>query len=270
MNMLTLMEDKRQMRIEILGLQAELYLERSKNAEKKQSTIKLPNGLAEKKIPIDCDTSNESETFKYINVTRGSCASNSLDSSTESLPDASELDSCDNEGLASCVNTATSTIDIENPDLVVKKKTESSTEANALVVLDNVQTNPSESQEPAPGVRMTRSRGRQKGTDLEVKDVSPEECENLAEETVARVSIDDHDHDNITSDNSKKESSKTDDKDETDSVEAASLPSPDYSVDGMSGMNKSAMGKGKRKLKGNLAASFHAPPLKKQTRRPKR
>lgn len=132
-----------------------------------------------------------------------------------------------------------------------------------------MQTNPSESNKgPAPSVRITRSRGLQKDAELEVEEVLPEKSETLAEESVAQVSVDDHD--NVTSDNSNEQSSKTDDKVETDRVEAASLLSPDYSVDGMSGMNKSATRKGKRKLKGCLVESFQASPLKKQRRRPKK
>jgi hypothetical protein len=254
--MLALMEEKRKMRIEILGLQAELYLERSKNANTKQSTIKLTDRITEQDHPVDCGISNQSETLNYRKVTRGQ------------LSDAPELDSSANDGRACCVNTTTSTLDNEHSDLVVKK-TEGRKKATALAVLDNVQTNPSESnKEPAPSVRITRSRGLQKDAELEVEEVLPDKSETVVDESVAQVSVDDHD--NVTSDHSNEQSSKTDDEVETDRVEAASLLSPDYFVDGMSGMNKSAIRKGKRKQKGSLVESFQAPPLKKQRRRPKK
>jgi hypothetical protein len=252
MNTLALKEEKLQMRIEILGLQAELYLER------KQSTIKLPDDVTKMEYPVDCDVSNESETLNFINVTRGSCPWNSVGSSTDSLPDASELDRSANDGLECCVKKATSTLDNEILDLVVKQA-EGSTEATALVVSDTVETNQSEShKEQVPSVRMTRSCGQQEDAEIKEKDVTAEISETLAEGTVARVRIDDHDV--VTSDNSKMQVSKADDKVETDPVEAVSLLSPGYSVDGM---NKCATGKGKCKLNGNVVASFQAPPLKK-------
>jgi hypothetical protein len=51
----------------------------------------------------------------------------------------------------------------------------------------------------------------------------------------------------------------------------ASSPSkeiPEFSVDGLSGLNKSATRKEKRKLKADFVESFQAPPLKKEAKTP--
>jgi hypothetical protein len=88
MNLLALMEDKRQMRIKMLGLEA--ALERSENAESKNSR-QSPESAAENNPSISCDVSNENEKLKYVNMARGGRASKSLDRS-ESLQDVIQLD----------------------------------------------------------------------------------------------------------------------------------------------------------------------------------
>ena len=275
MNMLALMEEKRQMRIKMLGLEAALQLERSENAESKNSR-QSPESAAENNPSISCDVSNENEKLKYVNMARGGRASKSLDRS-ESLQDEIELDDI-SERLSSCLNTTTSTVDNndlekafidegenENANRSVNQAINKSTiEANAFGVIDTLQMNPPESHEPPPSVMMTRSHHHRKDAEHKLYDASPEKLETLAEkENVARVSLD---HVDFTTIKSEDDSSKIDAKMERNQAEAAL---PNYSIGVQSETNTSSTEKQKRKrnMMGNLFSSIQAPPGTKQTRR---
>lgn len=264
MNMLALMEEKRQMRIKMLGLEAALQLERSENAESKNSK-QSPESAAENNPSISYDVSNENEKLEYVNVTRGGRASKSL-YRNESLQDETQLDGI-SERLLSCLNTTTSTVDSndlekafvdedenENTNRSVDQAiNKSSIEANAFGVIDTLQTNPPVTHEPPPSVIMTRSHHRRKDAEHKLHDASPEKLETLAEkENVARVSLDHVDYTTIKSED---DSNKIDAKIERIQAEAAL---PNYSIGVQSETNTSSTEKQKRKrnMMGNLISSI--------------
>ena len=102
MNTLVLMEEKPQMRIKMLGFEAALHLEGSKNTES-------PDSAAENRAFINCDVSIENENLNFENAAHGGWASKSLNIS-DSLPDEIQLDGS-SEQLSSCLDTTTSVVD---------------------------------------------------------------------------------------------------------------------------------------------------------------